>query len=333
MNHLARALAMAGLALAVYLFWRGDPAAVWTLVAQAGFGIVLAALLHVLPMALNARAWQVILPRGERLRLRAMLLAVWVRESVNGLLPVARVGGEIVSYRLLRIYGMRRFAAAAGLVVDMALSVLSQLVFALAGVAFWIAHGQSSAFASQIMLGIAIMLVLAMLFVIVQRAGAFERIASMANRLASGRLVLAVGQSARIDRAVRTMYRRRSGIAGCFVWQLAGWTAGAAEIGAALYFLGHPMSIADALAIEALIQAISSAAFVVPGALGVQEAGFLAIGAAFGLDAPTALALAAARRARDVIVFFPGLMAWQVLERRAQIGRGRAQSTPAEEAD
>jgi len=64
-----------------------------------------------------------------------------------------------------------------------------------------------------------------------------------------------------------------------------------------------------------LIQAISSAAFAVPGALGVQEAGFLAIGAAFGIDAPTALALAAARRVRDVIVFFPGLLAWQFLER------------------
>jgi uncharacterized membrane protein YbhN (UPF0104 family) len=128
MSYLARALALAGLALAVYLYWSGDPAAVWALIAQAGFGIVLAALLHVFPMALNARAWQVLLPQGERPRLRVMLLAVWVRESVNGLLPVARVGGEIVSYRLLRIYGMRRFAAAASLVVDMALSVLSQLV-------------------------------------------------------------------------------------------------------------------------------------------------------------------------------------------------------------
>jgi putative membrane protein len=331
MNYLARALALAGLALAVYLYWSGDPAAVWALIAQAGFGIVLAALLHVFPMTLNARAWHVILPRGERLSLRVMLLAVWIRESVNGLLPVARVGGEIVSYRLLRIYGMRRFAAAAGLVVDMALSVLSQLVFALAGVAFWIAHGQSSTFAGQIGFGLVVMLVLATLFVIVQRAGAFETITRVANRMASGRLEQAVGHSARIDRAVRTMYRRRNGIASCFLWQLAGWLAGAAEIAAALYFLGHPVSIADALAIEALIQAISSAAFVVPGALGVQEAGFLAIGAAFGIDARTALALAAARRVRDVIVFFPGLVAWQVVERRTQ--RTREPSTPIRQVD
>jgi putative membrane protein len=317
MNRLAQVLAAAGLALAVYLFWRGEPAAVWSLIARGGLGIVLAAGLHVFPMALNARAWQVILPRGERLDLGVMLFAVWLRESVNGLLPVARVGGEIVSYRLLRIYGVRRFAAAASLSVDMALSVLSQLVFALAGVAFWIAHGQWSASARQITLGLGLMMLLAVSFVFVQNAGVFEKMTQIASRLASGRLEQAVGHSARIDRAVRTAYRRRGTIASCFFWQLAGWMAGAAEIAAALYFLGHSVIIADALAIEALIQAIGSAAFLVPGALGVQEAGFLAVGAAFGIDGSTALALAAARRVRDVVVFFPGLLAWQGLERGA----------------
>jgi putative membrane protein len=316
MNHLGRALALAGLVLAVYLFWRSDPEAVWRLVAHAWFGIVLAALVHIAPMTLNARAWQVILPRGERISLRAMLLAVWVRESVNGLLPVARIGGEIVSYRLLRLSGVRRYAAAASLLVDMALSVLSQLMFALVGVALWLVHGESSAFAAQIALGIGVMIVAAGLFVVVQNAGAFEKAMALANRFASGRLEEAVGHSARIDRAVRTAYRRRGGIVRCFLWQLGGWIAGAGEIAAALYFLGHPTSFADALAIEALIQAISSAAFVVPAALGVQEAGFLAIGAAFGIDASTALALAASRRVRDVVMFFPGLMVWQGLERR-----------------
>jgi hypothetical protein len=68
--------------------------------------------------------------------------------------------------------------------------------------------------------------------------------------------------------------------------------------------------------IEALIQAISSAAFVVPGALGVQEGGFLVLGAAVGLDGGAALALATARRLRDVVVFFPGLVAWHWTESR-----------------
>jgi hypothetical protein len=49
----------------------------------------------------------------------------------------------------------------------------------------------------------------------------------------------------------------------------------------------------------------------VPGALGIQEGAFLLIGTMLGLDAPTALALAAARRLRDVLVFVPGVFVYQ----------------------
>jgi uncharacterized membrane protein YbhN (UPF0104 family) len=57
---------------------------------------------------------------------------------------------------------------------------------------------------------------------------------------------------------------------------------------------------------------------VVPGALGVQEGGFLLVCTVLGIDGTTALALAAARRLRDLIVFFPGLIAWQWAEARAR---------------
>jgi len=60
---------------------------------------------------------------------------------------------------------------------------------------------------------------------------------------------------------------------------------------------------------------MSAVAFLVPGALGIQEGGFLLVGAAFGISAPLALALAAARRLRDLVVFLPGLLAWQWAER------------------
>ncbi|HXU66473.1 MAG TPA: lysylphosphatidylglycerol synthase domain-containing protein, partial [Casimicrobiaceae bacterium] len=82
----------------------------------------------------------------------------------------------------------------------------------------------------------------------------------------------------------------------------------------ALYFLGHPRPLQDAIAIEALVQAVSSAAFIVPGALGIQEGAFVVIGAALGLDATTSLALASARRLRDLIIYLPGLIAWHRAE-------------------
>lgn len=313
-------LAAAGVALAVWLFAAGDPAAVLSLVHGAAAGLVLAGLTHALPMALNARAWQAVLPAARRPHLLAMTRAVWVRESVNALLPVARIGGEVASYRLVRRGGVRRAAAAASLMVDMALSVLSQAAFALVGVVVLLVAGARTELAGELLAGLAGLAAFGMVFILVQRARPLERVITVLNRLAGGRLGAAIGDLARIDRAVRNIYRRRGAIARCALWQLAGWLAGSVEVWLALHFLGHPVGVAEAVAIESLVQAASSAAFLVPGALGVQEGAFVVIGAALGLDGTTALALAAARRLRDIVVFFPGLLAWQALELDAARG-------------
>ncbi|MDY0882207.1 flippase-like domain-containing protein [Dongia soli] len=313
MKHLGKITAFAGLILAIWLFARDDFSNIVALLRQAGPGLLLASLIHVFPMALNAHAWRVILPGARRPGLASMLRIVWVREAVNGLLPVARIGGEVVSYRLLRRIGVRRSPAVASLTVDMALSVLSQLAFALLGVAFLQAQGAGS-LAMQITLALAVLALLAIIFVAVQHGGLFERVMRVLNRLAAGRFEEAIGHSARIDRAVQAMYGRRRAIISCLFLQFAGWIAGAAEIWLALWFLGHPVGVIDAIIIEAVIQAVSSAAFLVPGALGVQEAAFMLIGATLGLGPAPALALAAARRLRDCVVFMPGLVSWQIAE-------------------
>jgi len=68
--------------------------------------------------------------------------------------------------------------------------------------------------------------------------------------------------------------------------------------------------------LEALIEAMGSAAFLVPGAIGVQEAGFLLFGNLMGLTPEVATALAVIRRCRDLILYVPGLLAWQIQEGR-----------------
>lgn len=318
MKHLGKLLALLGLVIAVWLFLRDDPSAILILLRDAGPGLILAGLVHVLPMALNAQAWRVLLPGMRKPGLAAMLRAVWVREAVNGMLPVARIGGEIASYRLLRQFGLRRAPAVASLTVDVALSIISQLVFALIGIAFLYAE-KAGSFTARIVLGMVLVSIAGFLLIALQQIGLFERIMRVVNKLAAGRFEGALDHSVRIDRSIQTLYRRRPAIAGCLLWQLAGWVAGCAEIWTALWFLGQPVSLTDALIIESLIQAVSSAAFVVPAALGVQEAAFLLIGGALGLDPTAALALAGARRIRDLIIFMPGLLSWQMAE--GQIAR------------
>jgi putative membrane protein len=306
-------LAIAGLALAIVLFAQQDVGAIIAALVAAGPGLVLAALFHVLPMIANARAWQRLIS-DPRPGIRLMSVVTWIRESVNGLLPVARVGGEVVAYRVMRAHVEQRGEAAASLIADMGISVLSQASFGLFGLALLFALGGATHAAGQLIAGVAAMIPLGVGFALVQRSGTLSAITRFLDRFFAGRLAQVQAHSQRIDQALRALYGRQRDVSACFLWQLAGWTLGAGEMWLALYFLGHPRSGLQALTIEALIQAVSSAAFLVPAAIGVQEGAFILIAAALGIDTSTALSLAAARRLRDLVVFFPGLIAWQWAE-------------------
>ncbi|HEX6842645.1 MAG TPA: lysylphosphatidylglycerol synthase domain-containing protein [Stellaceae bacterium] len=308
----ATLLGLAGLALATLLFiWQGV-GPVLAAFAAAGIGIVWSSLFHAVSMALNARAWQLLLPLRRRGSVAFYFWAVWLREAVNGLLPVARIGGEVVSAQLLIRHGLRPISAVASLVVDMTVSLVSQFTFTLLGLAVLLAHGAGGGAVRDIALGLVVTVPVVAALVLVQRVGLFTLAAKLFRALFAGRFDALVGGAAPLDRAVRRLYRRRRAVLACFLWQLAGWSAGTGEIWLALVFLGHPVPLGDAFAIEAVIQALSSSAFIVPAALGVQEGGFLVIGGLVGLPPELALALALVRRARDVIIFVPALLLWQI---------------------
>jgi len=79
--------------------------------------------------------------------------------------------------------------------------------------------------------------------------------------------------------------------------------------------LGHPVSWLAALLLESLGQAIRGAAFAVPGALGVQEGGYLLLAPLAGLPPDAALALSLAKRAREILLGLPGLLYLHFWER------------------
>jgi putative membrane protein len=311
-------LALAGIVLAMLLFMREDVGAIAHLLAIAGPGLVLASIVHVAPMTVNAAAWRRLFAARRAPSLARLTHATWLRESVNGLLPVARVGGEIVAYRVVRAAGVSATDAASTLVADMAISVITQACVTVVGLAILMRAGIGAGLAVGVAVAAGALLVAGIAFVHAQRSGVVTFVTRLANRLFAGRFDAAIAGSLQFDDAMRAIYDRGRDVAACAAWQCVGWIAGGAEIWLALQFLGHPRGGLDAVMIELLIQAVASAAFVVPAALGVQEGAFLLIGAAVGLDGTAALALAAARRLRDVVVFFPGLLAWHRAESRVR---------------
>src|SRR5208282_6354181 len=91
-------------------------------------------LFHVLPLSLSALSWRELLSTSCRLNVASAAWIRWIRESINNLLPVANIGGDVASVRLANLRGVATTQAAASVVVDTTVGVVTQLVFVLAGV-------------------------------------------------------------------------------------------------------------------------------------------------------------------------------------------------------
>ncbi len=95
---------------------------------------------------------------------------------------------------------------------------------------------------------------------------------------------------------------------------LIGWLGTGIGGWLAFRLLGAELEIEDAIAIEGLLHALLAAAFLIPGNIGVQEAGYTALGAVFGIPAELSLGASLLRRGRDLVVGIPVLLIYEVAE-------------------
>ncbi|MDB5921823.1 MAG: hypothetical protein JWN13_759 [Betaproteobacteria bacterium] len=304
-----------GLIAAIALFGYYGFADVVAAVTAATWGIALIVLFHVVPLVTDTIAWRWLLPPSHRGRLFDLLWMRWVSESVNNLLPAAQVGGNLVRARLAAQRGVPAPDAGASIVVDLTTSVLTLIAFGTLGaLLLFPRHAQESA---GLLLGLAISATLVCAFYVLQRLGLFARVSRRAMRfIGRGRWNGLVGSATALDAAIASIYARRGDVLASCAWAFGAWLLGAGEIWLALYFLGVTVGPVEAVILESLIQALRSAAFPVPGALGVQEGGFVLLGTTLGIAPETALALSLVKRVRELLLGVPGLIVWQIAEGR-----------------
>jgi len=96
-------------------------------------------------------------------------------------------------------------------------------------------------------------------------------------------------QVGELDDAVRLLYRSPVRLLAATGWQLSGLIAGTLETWLALPLACSSITLANALALESVVQAVRSFMFVVPASMGVQEAGLIALGALLGRQRPGGL--------------------------------------------
>lgn len=294
-------------------------------VAAASWGLIVVVLVRMVPIALDGYVWGFLFKPGHKPPLTKLLWARWIGEAVNTLMPALQVGGAIVRARLMVVNRVPGRIVGASVVVDLTLSTLTQLLFTLVGVALLLERYGNSDIAKGVGAGVGLGLVLVAGMCVFQHRGLFGTLVGLVARIAKGRdWVNTAGGAEALDDAIRALYRRRTALAINASGQLLAWALGAAEIWLALYFMGYPVTIADAILLESLVLAVRSAAFFVPGALGVQEGALMLLSAVVGLSPEVALALSLVKRVRELAIGVPGLMAWQVAEGKQLFARHRA---------
>lgn len=202
-----------GVLLFVAVLVSQDFPAIMGTLAHAGWGLLIVALFHLLPLLIDALAICVLFQRGSsRHPVRDSLLARWVGESANSLMPAGQIGGPVLMARFLGQRGLPKDEAAAAITVSTTLQSFGQIAFALLGI---VVLGTQSNQISPAALRTAALIASAFLavqvggFYLVQRRGLFGKVMRAVRRFSRKRdWSQWITQAEAIDVAVQDTYRR-----------------------------------------------------------------------------------------------------------------------------
>lgn len=310
--------------------WREIAAAL----LAAGWGVVPVIALHVPQMVFSCLAWRCALRAGQRPSPVLFLFWRLIREAVNALLPVAQLGGEVVGARLMALPpprggGVPLGAASASVTVDLTLEMAAQVPFTLIGLGVLLAGHAAPELTAWVLRGLAGAVAVLAALIAAQRFGLLRVLEDRLLRLARRRGWKSVEAISGLHAAVVAIYRSPARLLGGLACHTLSWLLGALEVWAAFWALSRPVSLEDALIVEALGQAFHSLGFAVPGALGVQEGGLIVVCGLLGIPAPLALEVSLLKRVREVALGLPGLFAWHLCERAPAASRHRPKEEPS----
>lgn len=273
-------------------------------------------------------AWYAVALEEMPRRIPLFIWARTTREAATDVLPFSQLGGLVVGARTLAARGVPEPTIYASMISDLTTEMAAQVLFTLAGVAMLLlvlAHLPVQAGVVPLAIaGAGVMVAIMAAFVFAQRP-----ILSLAGRLGARVLPGSVTAMAAVRTRLDEIYRAPRRVIAAFVLNLIAWIASAAGAWIALRFMGSGATLIDVIALEALIFTLRSVAFAIPGAIGVQEATYALIGPLFGVPPATALALSLLKRARDLVIGVPALIAWQTSEYRGLDAGRRFRATGA----
>ncbi len=312
----------AGFAVLAYLlvhFGTAPIVAAWKTLGLGGLAVVVVA--HMPVAAFLGCAWWSLGRKVAGASPEKFIWARLVRDGAAEVLPFSQVGGYVFGARALTLSGVSGFFAAISTVVDLVVELAAKLPYLLIGLGLLAWLKSQSAYFTPTLIGVVIsggLLFLAAVF----RDRSRDALERLAMRMAQRWPALQLGGAEQTRATIYGVLAKDGRSTTGFVLHFIAWALGAFEAWIAFHLMGAQISLAQAAVIDSLFTGLRTFAFFIPGAVGVQEAAYVALCAMFGISPGLALAFSLVRRARDFLIGVPCLFVWQMVEgRRALFGR------------
>jgi putative membrane protein len=309
------AACLGGLTAIYLVFYVGiDP--VMAAIASLGWsGFALLCVMGTALLAILSVPWFVLMPGSKKASWPTFFWGRAVRDSAAEVLPLSQIGGFVIGARAVALRGVSTADAYASTVVDVTTEMLAQILFVVLGVILLVEHLGFHSLKSDLFAPLLVGPVLAALgaagFIIVQRKGP-----AFAESLTARIFPQAVSHAGAFARSISAIYASPGRIVTSIAIHFVGWMASALMSWVVVRLIGGHVSFLSMVAIESALSAIRSAAVLVPSAMGVQEATYAMLMPLFGVSSAIGLALSLLKRALNIAIGIPVLLAWQGLEGR-----------------
>ncbi len=315
-SHLVRYCAgFFGLGLIALLLWRIGLDEVAKHIVRIGWLAPLVLFPQALVALFDAKGWDYTFSLSGSRRPFSLLRLSLIRlagEAVNNLTPTANVGGEAIKVYLLRKYGVPSEVGTASVVAAKTALTISQVAFIVLGLPFFLFRFEIGYHAWWI-LGVVLTVAYSFIRLIIrwQKRGLGENTVDWLQRRFPKwrRLDVWRLRAKSVDAHLLTLYEREAGdfTTACMLHFL-GWLAGAVEVYVFMVLIGAEASWTNALIIETMIQPVTAAALIIPGALGVREAAGVFLCRLLGIGDGVGLTLMVLKRAREAVYNLIGLL-------------------------
>lgn len=313
MGRLARVLfLLLGLGLLVVLATQIDLVKVKTYLADMGWAFPLIFLPYIVVYCCDTLGWRLAFGPSVSIPFHTLFLTRVGGEAVNNLTPFAYLGGEPVKAHLLTRFQIPIIQGMAASIIAKLLISISQFFFVVLGGALALSYlvTRPDLLWPLVLLVIVVGVLLTGLSYGL-RVGLFTILFSALDRwnMTPSRLERWRAQLRQLDETIVGFARRYpSHLFLSWGLHFLGWALGTLEVLAIFYAVGIPISVREALAIEALASVVKALAFFIPGSLGVQDGGNVLLLTLFGYPSSFGLTFSLVRRMRELLWISLGLV-------------------------